>query len=137
MFKKIMVAVDLEHQEKAEKAIAMAANLAKQYGAEALMVGVTGTGFSRAAPLLEKYFNELDAFTKEQSGKHGVDFAPTPVVCADPAAELHGMLLDEIEKQEADLLVMGSHKPGMLDYLLGGHAGHMATHAPISVLVVR
>jgi len=137
MYKTLMVAIDLAHLDKSENALPVAADLAKHYGADVYLVGVVGTGFSHAPAKLEAFTRELDQFTAAQSEKLDLQFKSTPVFCADPKAELHGVLLDEIERLAADLLVMGSHKPGMIDYRLGGHAGHMATHAPISVLVVR
>ena len=37
----------------------------------------------------------------------------------------------------ADLIVMGAHKPGMADYLLGSNASQIVRHAKCSVWVVR
>ncbi len=38
---------------------------------------------------------------------------------------------------EADLIVMGAHKPELKDYLLGPNAGQIVRHATCSVWVVR
>ncbi len=38
---------------------------------------------------------------------------------------------------EADLIVMGAHKPDMADYLLGSNASQIVRHAKCSVWVVR
>jgi nucleotide-binding universal stress UspA family protein len=38
---------------------------------------------------------------------------------------------------EADLIVVGSHRPAMKDYLLGTNAARVVRHAHCSVLVVR
>ena len=38
---------------------------------------------------------------------------------------------------EADLIVMGSHKPKLRDYLLGSNAEQIVNHATCSVCVVR
>lgn len=37
----------------------------------------------------------------------------------------------------ADCIVMGSHKPGLLDYLLGSTAARVVRHAPCAVHVLR
>jgi nucleotide-binding universal stress UspA family protein len=37
----------------------------------------------------------------------------------------------------ADLIVMASHRPEAMDYLIGPNAAHVAQHAPCSVLVLR
>jgi universal stress protein F len=36
-----------------------------------------------------------------------------------------------------DLIVMASHRPEVLDYLIGPNAAHVTRHAPCSVLVLR
>ena len=46
-------------------------------------------------------------------------------------------LLREAADGGADLLVVGSHRPVMSDYLLGSNAKTIVAHAPCSVLVVR
>lgn len=54
---------------------------------------------------------------------------------------LHGTIYDEIlraaEKLKADVIVMGSHRPELKDYLLGPNAARVVRHAPCSVYVVR
>ena len=48
------------------------------------------------------------------------------------------VLLQEIDKQRADLLVMGSHgRTGLTKLLLGSVSSHAVTHARCSVLVVK
>ena len=37
----------------------------------------------------------------------------------------------------ADLIVMGSHRPELADYLLGANAAKVVRHADCSVMVVR
>lgn len=46
-------------------------------------------------------------------------------------------LLREASEWGADLIVVGSHRPVMSDYLLGSNAKTIVAHAPCSVLVVR
>jgi nucleotide-binding universal stress UspA family protein len=41
------------------------------------------------------------------------------------------------EKAGADLVVVGSHRPAMKDYLLGTNAARVVRHARCSVLVAR
>lgn len=54
---------------------------------------------------------------------------------------LHGSIYDEIlraaDKVEADLIVMGAHRPELRDYLLGPNAARVVRHARQSVYVVR
>jgi len=54
---------------------------------------------------------------------------------------LHGTIYDEIlraaQKLDVDVIVMGSHRPALQDYLLGPNAARVVRHARCSVYVVR
>ncbi len=54
---------------------------------------------------------------------------------------LHGTIYDEILRAAAklavDVIVMGSHRPALQDYLLGPNAARVVRHARCSVYVVR
>ena len=61
----------------------------------------------------------IEAEAEVKSGKPGA----TIVSCADEYA--------------VDLIIIGSHKPGLQDYFLGSTAERVVRYAPCSVLVVR
>ncbi len=46
-------------------------------------------------------------------------------------------IIDVAESEDADCVVMGSHKPGFRDYLLGSTAARVVQHAHCDVHVVR
>ena len=46
-------------------------------------------------------------------------------------------LLEAISATGADLVIMASHVPGVAEYVLGSHGGHLAVHAPCSVMLIR
>ena len=46
-------------------------------------------------------------------------------------------VLDIAVEDNADLIVMSSHRPAMRTYFLGSNAGHVVRYAKCSVLVVR
>jgi universal stress protein F len=46
-------------------------------------------------------------------------------------------ILDEAETMGADCIVMGSHRPGLEDYLIGSTAARVVRHANCSVHVIR
>ena len=46
-------------------------------------------------------------------------------------------IIKSAKENEADLILINSHKPGLKDYLLGSTAGKVVRHAPCSVLVER
>lgn len=47
------------------------------------------------------------------------------------------MILDWAEAQGVGCIVMRSHKPELVDYLLGSTAAHVARHAPMAVHLLR
>ncbi|SIT85499.1 Nucleotide-binding universal stress protein, UspA family [Yoonia rosea] len=46
-------------------------------------------------------------------------------------------IIDTATALKADCIVMGSHKPGLIDYFLGSTAARVVQHAPCAVHVAR
>ena len=44
---------------------------------------------------------------------------------------------ESYNRAKADCIVIGSHKPGLIDYLLGSTAARVVRHAPCAVHVLR
>jgi nucleotide-binding universal stress UspA family protein len=137
MFTKIMVPVDLAHAATVEKAIQIAADLAKLHNAEIFLVGVTDTAPGSVAHDPAEYQQKLEQFAADHSSRHGCSMAAKVVICNDPAAELDEALEDYGKEINVDLVVMASHLPGFMDHLFHSRAGHLATHTDISVFIVR
>jgi len=55
----------------------------------------------------------------------------------DPATEIDDALLEAAEEIGADLIVMQSHVPGLMEYVWPSNGGKVAEHAKCSVLLVR
>ena len=49
----------------------------------------------------------------------------------------YNTILEVAEKENADLIILASHKPGLIDYFIGSNAAKVVRHAKCSVLVVR
>ncbi len=137
MYTKIMIPVDLGHADQTEKALAVAADLAKAYNAKAHIVGVTLTGPTDVASTPEAYAEKLDAFAAEQSEKLGVSFGAHTETSHDVTIDLDDKLAAAADKLQADLVVMASHVPGLAEYVFASNAGYLASHASMSVFVVR
>ena len=137
MFNKIMVPVDLSHAAKLTKALDCAGRLAKQFGAEAVYVGVTASAPSSLAHTPEEYAEKLDAFAAEQAKAHGITASGHAVVSHDPTTDLDPSLMKAVEETGADLVVMASHVPNITDYVWPSNGGTIAAHSKASVLVVR
>jgi nucleotide-binding universal stress UspA family protein len=137
MYRKIMVPVDLVHVERLGKALDTAADLAKHYGIPVCYVGVTPETPSEIAHTPQEYAAKLEEFGKEQAAKHGVETSAAAFASHDPTVDLDKTLLQAIKETGSDLVVMASHVPGFADHIFSSNAGMVASHADVSVFVIR
>lgn len=137
MFKKIMVPVDLRHAEAMEKAMAVAASLARLYGSSAYVVGVTQSSPTEVAKTPEEYAVKLQAFADEHAKSLGVTFEAHAETSHDPTIDLDDVLEQASDAIGADLIVMASHVPGFAEHIFASNAGYLASHSHTSVFVVR
>jgi len=137
MYQHIMVPVDLAHAEGIEKAVTIAADLAKRYEARITLIGVTLSGPSAAAHTPEEFARKLDAYAEEHGARHGVEMTARAVVDPDPVVDLDDVLRKQIDELGVDLVVMASHVPDFRDLLFRSNAGYLATHTRVSVFIVR
>lgn len=137
MFAKIMAPVDLAHEVALNRALEVAADMARHYGAELCFVAVTAAAPGPLGHTPEEAAAELAAFAERQATAHGLRATSHLSVSHDPAVDLNTTLLDTIAEVGADLVVMASHVPGWADIFTGSHGGWLAGHAPVSVMVVR
>lgn len=138
MFRKIMVPVDLGHLDRLQNALDTAGRLAGLYGCPVTYVAVTTEAPSEHARTPTEFQQKFEAFAADEARKRGVATADArSYASTDPAAELDRVLLKAVEETGADLVVVGSHKPGLAEHVFSSHAGYLAAHAPVSVMVVR
>lgn len=137
MFSNIMIPVDLAHAEQLDKAVSIAASLAKQYNANAVFVGVTQSGPTPVARTPEEFADKLKEFAKKNAEKYGVSFTSHSEISHDPAIDLDVILMNAADSIGADLIVMASHVPGFAEYVFSSNAGYLASHSKMSVFVVR
>lgn len=133
MYSRIMVPIDLQHVSELGKAIDTAAGLASQYSAELIFVGVSGAEPNKVARFPREYVERLETFAEAESERTGVAITTDAVPDHDVAVELSAHLVKEAQRLGADLIVMATHRPT----IFGSHAGYVAQHAPVSVMVVR
>ena len=134
---KILVAYD--GSEGARRALDQAAELAQSNGADVSVVSVAEplAQFGRAGAMLvpeeeEERLHEL-ADAKKVLTEKGVS-AKVVERKGDPAA----MIIDEAEKEDADMIVVGTRGlNGAQRWLLGSVSSRVVQHAPCNVLVVR
>lgn len=137
MFSKIMVPVDLRHVDRMQKALAVAADLARLYSVGICYVGVTSPEPSDLGHRPEEFAEKLDSFAKGQADMHGQATTSHMVVSHDPTAELDDSLQDAVRQTGADLVVMASHLPNVTDHIWASHGGTLAMHSSASIMLVR
>jgi nucleotide-binding universal stress UspA family protein len=140
MFKRILTPIDLAEVELAEPAIAQAVELAEASGGVVRLINVQ--------PLLPATFMDyvpadFDAAQEERAAKAldeiaaGVNLPAERLSHVVKVGGAYHEILTEAVSWAADLIVMGSHRPAMSDYLLGSNAKTIVRHATCSVLIVR
>ncbi len=141
MFKNILVAIDLDDESSWVKALPAAVEMARASGARLHLISVV-PGFGSS--VVGQYFPEGTEKKIIESAQHALHaFAEEHVdeglrdTCVIGNGSVYQEILDGAERIGADLIVVGSHRPSMRDYLLGPNAARVVRHAPVSVLVVR
>lgn len=137
MYTKIMVPVDLAHVERLDKALTTAADLAKHYGVSVCYVGVTAATPGQVAHNPKEYNAKLEQFGAQQASRHGIEATTRTILSHDPAVDLDQALLRALGDTGADLVVMASHVPGLAEHIFASNAGYVASHAKVSVFVIR
>ncbi|MEZ5537971.1 MAG: universal stress protein [Thiolinea sp.] len=137
MYQKISVPVDLQHKDHLDKAIQTAADLARTYQSDLTLVAITVNEATPVAHNPEEFKTKMEAFTQEQAQKYGVEMSAKVVTSHDIAIDLDDVLDKVLHELGTDLVVMASHIPGYRDYVFTSNAGYIASHADMSVMVVR
>jgi nucleotide-binding universal stress UspA family protein len=133
--------MDLSDKHSWRKALPTAISLCETFqGKLHLMTVVPEFGL----PMVGQFFPEgYEAKLRQHAAKQLRDFAaqqvPGEIECRRIVAEgkVYQEILKAAEAIKADLVVMGSHRPELSDYLLGPNAARVTRHARCSVMVVR
>lgn len=137
MFNRIMVPVDLAHLGVLDKALTVAADLSRHYGAALCYVSVATSQPNEVAPSPEAYEQKLRAFAHEHAPDSGHEPTARVYHSADPVADLDDILVRAIGDVGADLVVMATHLPKHLDAVMPANGAVIAKHTDASVLLVR
>ena len=138
MYSRILVPVDLDNADKLNKALDLAGQTAKQNDAEVIYVDVVDavpTTSTRTEG--ERLGERLKAFVANQAKKYGVKTIDHIALRSDLHLNVGPDLIEAAIEADCDLIVMASHMPGFKDHILSSNAGYVASHAPMSVYVVR
>lgn len=140
MFKTILVPVDLADVAVAQPALDKAIALAGITGAKLGLVYVRSilpVTFMEYVPPSFDEEQQADCEKQIKALADGLKISAGQVTTAVRMGSVYNEVLAEAERIGADLIVVGSHHPGMATYLLGSNAATIVRHADCSVLVVR
>ena len=135
MYKNILIPIALDHDTDIDKAIATARCLQAD-GGQITLVGVVEQvpGY-----VIEYVTVRPDAKIQSDMRNHlrkiieGQEDIEIEVMSGKP-----GVAIAELaEVTQADLIVIGSHRPGVQDYFLGSTASRVVRRAPCAVMVLR
>jgi nucleotide-binding universal stress UspA family protein len=141
MYKNILVAIDLNDETSCRRPLLSAVELARKFGAQLHVLTVVreieAVLQAKSAPLAYDLIakdleNQLVSLIRrvDASDLH-------PKILVAHGASIYAEILAVAEEANADLIVIGSHRPAMKDYLLGTNASRVMRHARCSVLVAR
>jgi nucleotide-binding universal stress UspA family protein len=141
MFKDILLAVDIEDGGSWKKPMEIATEYAKAFDANLhIMTVVPDFGMS----IVSSYFpSDYEKKTVEKVKKALHKFVKDHVPSDIQVQHIIGVgtVYEEIlrvsQEIKAELIIMGTHRPKMQDYLLGPNAARVTRHATCSVMVVR
>ena len=136
MYKNILVPVDLTHEEVSSRILALAKHL------------VSDGGKVTALHVLPEIPSYVDTYVphevREARASEQHDLLERMVADAGLDAEVHvaygaphNRILDVLDDVKPDVVIIGSHRPGLSDYFLGSTAARVVRHAQCSVLVDR
>ncbi|SDE67007.1 universal stress protein [Ruegeria marina] len=137
MFKHILVPVDLAHVERLTKALGVAAEMARSCSAPVTYIAIAEETPGPVGHNPKEFLENLQAFARGEAEKHGIAARAHMIVSTDPAAEINRSIRQAAKDLEADLVVMASHPPTVMNWILPSHAGNVAEHSDASVFVVR
>jgi nucleotide-binding universal stress UspA family protein len=138
MYTRILVPVDIENVDKLSKALEVAGRTAKAHDAKIVYVSVVDAVPTMSAKGERHRVKEtMDAFAAEQAKIHGIQTDDHVTLRGDLHLHVGAEIINAAKTTSCDLIVMASHVPGIKDHIFSSNAGYVATHAPISVYVVR
>lgn len=141
MFKEIILAVDLEDNSSWEKSVPFAVSYAQAFDSNLHILsvlpdfGMSLVGQYFSSDYEKKVRARMNATLHEFVKKHiPADITVQHIVGSGAVYEC---VVDIAKEINADLIVMGAHRPELKDYLIGPNASRVVRHAPCSVIVVR
>lgn len=141
MYENILLPIDLGNESSWNKALPAAIEYCGAFGATLHVMTVVP---EYGSPLVAQYFpkdheEKMIESASEMLHKFVADRIPDTLKVQHIVAEgtIYKSIIETADRIDADLIIMGSHRPELEDYLLGPNAARVVRHSNKSVLVVR
>lgn len=143
MSQTVLCAVDINRPNEERKVLEIADRLAKLDNAQLDVITVVP---DFGASVVGRYFQDHHVATAKDSAGDELNAFGSDVLGAERNNQLRhvvavGSVYEEVLKaaiaNNADLIVIGAHRPDLKDYLLGPNAARVVRHSDCSVYVVR
>ena len=141
MYTDILLPVDLGNESSWAKALPAAIEYCEAFGSNLHVMTVMPDFRS---PMVAQFFpddheGKLMDNAKDVLHKFVADRVPEEIKVQHIVADgtIYKAIIETADDIGADLIIMGSHRPELQDYLLGPNAARVVRHSQTSVLVVR
>ena len=141
MYQHILLPVDLGNESSWAKALPTAIEYCGAFGATLHVMTVMPDFRS---PMVAQFFpddheDKLMDNAKDVLQKFVADRVPEEIKVQHIVADgtIYKAIIETADDIGADLIIMGSHRPELQDYLLGPNAARVVRHSQKTVLVVR
>ena len=141
MFKNILLPIDLEDGALSRQVLDATLDQCRDPDARLYVLTVVpGFGMSIVSQYFpENYEEESIATAAARLEKFVADNIPSKIKTKVMVANgsIYEEILKAVKQTGCDLVVMGAHRPGLEEFLLGPNAAKVVRHAGCSVFVVR
>lgn len=141
MYQNILLPIDLGNESSWNKALPTAIEYCSAFGATLHVLTVVP---EFGSPLVAEFFppdheKKMRTAASDLLHKFVADRVPDTIPVQHIVAEgtIYKTIIEIAQRINADLIIMGSHRPELEDYLLGPNAARVVRHSDRSVLVVR
>ncbi|MBW6507580.1 MAG: universal stress protein [Rhodobacteraceae bacterium] len=135
MYHNILVPIAFEHDRSADAALAVAAKLAAKGARVTLMHVMEEVPGYAIGYMPEGYLEKLSEAVKAELSALAATVTGGDIALTRGAAGPE--ILAWARDNEADCIVLASHRPGITDYFLGSTAARVVRHAQCAVHVLR
>jgi len=141
MFKHLLLAVDINAPDGAANSAEAAVSMARAHGAVLHLLNVVpDAGMAIvSASLAPDHMSHAVEVAEEALTKWAEATMPEDVDYKIHMAEgtVYDQIIKAADRLAIDVIIVGSHRPELKDYLIGPNAARVARHADQSVFVVR